>query len=76
MFLSPGVDVAAAVEGLGRKSGYTIDNGKYSAVSLGQVTISKKLHLTNHIDHDIAIWSPIREWLSTNQWISGFVWAT
>jgi len=55
VFLSPGVDVAAAVEGLGRKSGYTTDNGKYSAVSLGQVTIAKKLHVTNFIDSDIVI---------------------
>jgi dynein heavy chain len=36
VFLSPGVDVAASVEALGRKLGYTADNGKYVAVSLGQ----------------------------------------
>ena len=36
IFLSPGVDVAAAVEHLGRKLGYTADNGKYASVSLGQ----------------------------------------
>ncbi len=73
MFLSPGVDVAAAVEGLGRKSGYTTDNGKYSAVSLGQVTIAKKLHVTNFIDSDIVIWRPLRGWLGTNQWIVGSI---
>ena len=38
VFLSPGLDVAAAVEGLGRKVGYTMDNGKYCVVSLGQVS--------------------------------------
>lgn len=36
VFLSPGVDVAASVEALGRKLGFTADNGKYSVVSLGQ----------------------------------------
>ena len=37
IFLSPGVDVAAAVESLGRRLGYTMDNGKFCVVSLGQV---------------------------------------
>ena len=37
IFLSPGLDVAGTVEALGRKLGYTIDNGKYNTVSLGQV---------------------------------------
>uniref|UniRef100_A0A7S0GLB7 Dynein heavy chain n=1 Tax=Micromonas pusilla TaxID=38833 RepID=A0A7S0GLB7_MICPS len=36
IFLSPGVDVAAAVESLGTKLGYTSENGRYAAVSLGQ----------------------------------------
>lgn len=36
MFLSPGVDVAASVEALGRKHGMTADVGKYFSVSLGQ----------------------------------------
>lgn len=36
VFLSPGVDVAASVEALGRKLGYTADAGKYASVSLGQ----------------------------------------
>lgn len=36
MFLSPGVDVAASVEALGRKHGFTLDVGKYASVSLGQ----------------------------------------
>ena len=76
VFLSPGVDVAAAVEALGRKSGYTTDNGKYSAVSLGQVTTSKKLHLPNHVDFDIAIWRLIWERLGTNRWIGGCIWFT
>ena len=36
VFLSPGVDVAGSVEALGKKLGFTLDNGKYAAVSLGQ----------------------------------------
>ena len=36
IFLSPGVDVAAAVESLGKTLGYTSENGRYAAVSLGQ----------------------------------------
>ena len=36
VFLSPGVDVAASVEALGRKLGVTADNGRYAVVSLGQ----------------------------------------
>ena len=36
VFLSPGVDVAASVEALGRKVGFTADNGRYAVVSLGQ----------------------------------------
>ena len=36
VFLSPGVDVAASVEALGKKLGFTGDAGKYSSVSLGQ----------------------------------------
>ena len=35
-FLSPGVDVAAAVEALGLKLGFSSENGRYAAVSLGQ----------------------------------------
>lgn len=42
IFLSPGLDVAGTVEALGRKLGYTIDNGKYNTVSLGQVRCSMK----------------------------------
>jgi len=36
IFLSPGVDVAAAVEAMGRKKGFSYDTGRYAAVSLGQ----------------------------------------
>lgn len=36
VFLSPGVDVAGSVEALGRKMGFTAENGRYFSVSLGQ----------------------------------------
>ena len=36
IFLSPGVDVAAAVEQLGSKLGYSAETGRYASVSLGQ----------------------------------------
>lgn len=36
VFLSPGVDVAAAVEALGHKLGFTAEKGLYTSVSLGQ----------------------------------------
>ena len=36
VFLSPGVDVAAAVELLGQKLGFTTEKGTYTSVSLGQ----------------------------------------
>lgn len=43
VFLSPGVDVAASVEALGRKLGMTADNNKYFAVSLGQGQVGRQL---------------------------------
>jgi dynein heavy chain, axonemal len=39
VFLSPGVDVAASVEALGQKLGFTAENGRYAAVSLGQARL-------------------------------------
>jgi len=36
VFLSPGVDVAASEEALGRKRGVTAEKGNYTTVSLGQ----------------------------------------
>ena len=40
VFLSPGVDVAGSVEALGRRLGFTQENGKYFSVSLGQGQVS------------------------------------
>ena len=36
VFLSPGVDVAAAVEAVGKPLGFTYESGTYASVSLGQ----------------------------------------
>mmetsp|Transcript_25005 Transcript_25005/g.85566 ORF Transcript_25005/g.85566 Transcript_25005/m.85566 type:complete len:4525 (+) Transcript_25005:136-13710(+) len=36
IYLSPGVDVAAAVEAMGAKEGFTFESGRYASVSLGQ----------------------------------------
>ncbi|CAG9462750.1 unnamed protein product [Pedinophyceae sp. YPF-701] len=36
VFLSPGVDVAGAVEALGRTKGKTLEEGTYASISLGQ----------------------------------------
>ena len=35
VFLSPGVDVAAGVEALGRKRGFTADTGRYGFRVIG-----------------------------------------
>lgn len=40
IFLSAGVDVAGAVEAFGRHMGFTLQNGRYSTVSLGQGQVS------------------------------------
>ena len=37
VFLSPGVDVAASVENLGKKFGFSAEKSNYVSVSLGQV---------------------------------------
>ena len=39
--LSPGVDPLKEVEGLGRKLGFTTDNGKFHNISLGQGLIGR-----------------------------------
>ena len=52
IFLSPGVDVAADVEAVGRRLGFTAANGKYAVVSLGQVGVfwhATSLHSRMHV---------------------------
>jgi dynein heavy chain, axonemal len=70
VFLSPGVDVAASVEALGRKLGYTADNGKYSAVSLGQGQEPIAMnYLTNF--HRNGGWVLLQNIHLTIDWTSG-----
>lgn len=48
VFLSPGVDVAGSVEALGRKLGFTAENGRYFSVSLGQGQVSPPQQAARH----------------------------
>ena len=70
VFLSPGVDVAASVEALGRKLGFTSDNGKLVSVSLGQgqepIAMS---HLNNF--HRNGGWVLLQNIHLTIDWTSG-----
>lgn len=58
VFLSPGVDVAASVEALGRKLGFTKENGNFAVVSLGQVGPPTSLRMTLSICHVRAVHTP------------------
>jgi dynein heavy chain, axonemal len=70
VFLSPGVDVAAAVEALGRKLGYTADAGKYVSVSLGQ---GQEPIAMNHLNnfHRNGGWVLLQNIHLTIDWTSG-----
>lgn len=70
VFLSPGVDVAAAVESLGRKLGYTADTGKYVSVSLGQ---GQEPIAMNHLNnfHRNGGWVLLQNIHLTIDWTSG-----
>lgn len=48
VFLSPGVDVAGSVEALGRRLGFTAENGRYFSVSLGQGQVSPPEQAARH----------------------------
>jgi dynein heavy chain, axonemal len=70
VFLSPGVDVAASVEALGRKLGYTADGGKYVSVSLGQGQEPIAMnHLNNY--HRNGGWVLLQNVHLTIDWTSG-----
>lgn len=70
VFLSPGVDVAASVEALGRKRGFTADNGKYVSVSLGQGQEPIAMaHLANF--HRNGGWVLLQNIHLTIDWTSG-----
>ena len=70
VFLSPGVDVAASVEALGRKLGFTADAGKYASVSLGQgqeAIAMQKLESA----HKLGGWVLLQNIHLTMDWTSG-----
>lgn len=70
IFLSPGVDVAASVEGLGRKLGMTAEQGKYVSVSLGQ---GQEPIAMNHLNnfHRNGGWVLLQNIHLTIDWTSG-----
>lgn len=70
VFLSPGVDVAASVEALGRKLAFTADSGKYASVSLGQ---GQEPIAMNHLNnaHKNGGWVLLQNIHLTIDWTSG-----
>lgn len=70
MFLSPGVDVAGSVEALGRKLGYTLDNGKYVSISLGQGQEPIAMNSLTHA-HQNGGWVLLQNIHLTIEWTSG-----
>jgi len=70
IFLSPGVDVAAAVEGMGRKVGMTADVGKYASVSLGQGQEPIAMNCLNNA-HKNGGWVLLQNIHLTIDWTSG-----
>lgn len=70
MFLSPGVDVAAGVEALGRKHGVTADTGRYTSVSLGQGQEPIAMQKLEEA-HTIGGWVLLQNIHLTMDWTSG-----
>jgi len=70
IFLSPGVDVAAAVEGMGRKMGMTADVGKYASVSLGQGQEPIAMNFLNNA-HKNGGWVLLQNIHLTIDWTAG-----
>lgn len=70
IFLSPGVDVAASVEALGRKVGMTAEQGRYVSVSLGQ---GQEPIAMNHLNnfHRNGGWVLLQNIHLTIDWTSG-----
>ncbi|MEW5311809.1 MAG: hypothetical protein WDW38_003494 [Sanguina aurantia] len=70
VFLSPGVDVAASVEALGRRRAFTADAGKYASVSLGQ---GQEPIAMNHLNnaHKNGGWVLLQNIHLTIEWTSG-----
>ena len=70
VFLSPGVDVAGSVEALGRKVGYTSENGKYVSISLGQGQEPIAMNSLNHA-HKEGGWVLLQNIHLTIEWTAG-----
>ncbi|KAL4450636.1 hypothetical protein ABPG77_000992 [Micractinium sp. CCAP 211/92] len=70
VFLSPGVDVAASVEALGQKLGFTPENGKYFSVSLGQGQEAIAMRRLAHA-HKNGGWVLLQNIHLTIDWTSG-----
>lgn len=70
VFLSPGVDVAASVENLGKKLGFTAEGDRYASVSLGQgqedIAMQKLTHAHTH-----GGWVLLQNIHLTMEWTSG-----
>jgi dynein heavy chain len=70
VFLSPGVDVAGSVEALGRKLGFTAENGRYFSVSLGQGQEAIAMNYLNQA-HKNGGWVLLQNIHLTIDWTSG-----
>jgi len=70
IFLSPGVDVAAAVEKLGLQLGYTSEAGRYAAVSLGQGQEPVAMNFLSNF-HRNGGWVLLQNIHLTIDWTSG-----
>lgn len=70
VFLSPGVDVAGSVEALGKKYGFTLDNGKYVSISLGQGQEPIAMKSLDHA-HKNGGWVLLQNIHLTIEWTSG-----
>jgi dynein heavy chain len=70
VFLSPGVDVAAAVEGMGAKLGFTAETGRYASVSLGQGQEPIAMTNLNNM-HKNGGWVLLQNIHLTIDWTSG-----
>uniref|UniRef100_A0A061SKG9 Flagellar outer dynein arm heavy chain beta n=1 Tax=Tetraselmis sp. GSL018 TaxID=582737 RepID=A0A061SKG9_9CHLO len=70
VFLSPGVDVAGAVEAMGAKMGFTAENGRYASVSLGQGQEPIAMSNLNNM-HKNGGWVLLQNIHLTIDWTSG-----
>ena len=70
IFLSPGVDVAGAVEAMGAKMGFTAESGRYASVALGQGQEPIAMSNLNRM-HKNGGWVLLQNLHLTIDWTSG-----